>query len=59
MKLTLIGHDDRYAVEQLQLALFRDREDGEAVSSLHRGGTWLTASTKITLDGKTFPLSAV
>ena len=22
MKLTLIGHDDRYAVEQLQMALF-------------------------------------
>ena len=54
MKLTLIGHDDRYAVEQLQLALFRDREDGEAVSSLHRGNTWLTATAKITLDGKTF-----
>ena len=23
MKLTLIGHDDRYAVEQLQMALFQ------------------------------------
>ena len=54
MKLTLIGHDDRYAVEQLQLALFRDREEGEAVSSLHRGAVWLTATAKITLDGRTF-----
>ena len=53
MKLTLIGHDDRYAVEQLQLALFRDIDRGEAVSTLHRGKTWLTASTKITLDDKT------
>ncbi len=53
MKLTLIGHDDRYAVEQLQLALFPDNTEGEAVSSLHRGRTWLTASAKITLEGKT------
>ena len=53
MKLTLNGHDDRYAVEQLQLSLFRDVQEGEAISSLHRGSTWLTASTKITLDGKT------
>ncbi len=53
MKLTLSGHDDRYAVEQLQLALFPEGTEGEAVSALHRGSTWLTASTKITLDGKT------
>ena len=53
MKLTLIGHDDRYAVEQLQMALFSTSEEGEAVSSLHRGKTWLTATTKITFDGKT------
>ena len=52
MKLTLIGHDDRYAVEQLQMALFSTKEDGEAVSSLHRGKTWLTATAKITLNGK-------
>ena len=50
MKLTLIGHDDRYAVEQLQLSLF---PEGEAVSALHRGKTWLTATAKITLNGKT------
>lgn len=53
MRLTLIGHDDRYAVEQLQMALFPDNAAGEAVSALHRGETWLTATAKITLDGKT------
>ena len=53
MKLTLQGHDDRYAVEQLQMALFAARPDGEALSSLHRGATWLTAVTTVTLDGKT------
>ena len=53
MKLTLLGHDDRYAVEQLQMALFPEGLEGQATSSLHRGKIWLTASTKITLDGKT------
>lgn len=62
MKLRLVGHDDRYAVEQLQMALFPDEvlevtdtpfaEDG-ALSVLHRGKTWLTATTRITLNGKT------
>ena len=53
MKLVLSGHDDRYAVEQLQLALFPEGTEGEAVSSLSRSATWLTATTRITLDGKT------
>ena len=53
MKLTLHGHDDRYAVEQLQLSLFPDNTEGEAVSSLHRGKVWLTAVTKITVNGVT------
>ena len=53
MKLTLIGHEDRYAVEQLQMALFPDNPEGQAESALHRGKTWLTATTKITLNGKT------
>ena len=53
MKLTLLGHDDRYAVEQLQMALFPEGQQGEAHSALHRGSTWLTATTKITVDGKT------
>ena len=57
MKLTLIGHDDRYAVEQLQMALFPEGTEGEATSTLHRGQTWLTASTKITKDGKTVTAS--
>ncbi len=57
MKLTLIGSDDRYAVEQLQMALFPEGTEGEAFSTLHRGKTWLTASTKITLDGKTVTAS--
>ena len=57
MKLTLTGHDDRYAVEQLQMALFPEGTEGEAFSTLHRGKTWLTASTKITKDGKTVTAS--
>ena len=53
MNLTLIGHEDRYAVEQLQMALFPDNPEGQAESALHRGNTWLTATAKITLSGKT------
>jgi len=53
MKLTLSGHEDRYAVEQLQMALFSTEESGEALSALHRGKVWLTATAKITLNGKT------
>ena len=53
MNLKLIGHDDRYAVEQLQMALFPEGTAGEAVSALHRGPVWLTATTRITVDGKT------
>ena len=52
MNLTLIGHEDRYAVEQLQMSLFGQAADGEAVSALHRGKTYLTAVTKISNDGK-------
>ena len=57
MKLTLIGHDDRYAVEQLQMSLFSLTEEGKAVSALHRGKTWLTAVTKITRNGQTVTAS--
>ena len=53
MKLTLIGHDDRYAVEQLQMALFPEGTEGQATSTLHRGETWLTASAKITIGDQT------
>ena len=53
MKLTLIGHDDLYAVEQLQMSLFGADAPGEAESKLTRGKTWLTAATTITRDGTT------
>ena len=52
MDLTLIGHDDRYAVEQLLLALFPENAPVEAVSRLFRGGTYITVRAEITLDGK-------
>ncbi len=62
MKLYLSGHTDRYALEQLQLCLFPDepmefcespfRGDG-AVSKLSRGGKYLTATAKITRNGRT------
>ena len=55
MKLILKGHDDLYAVEQLQLALFppESLEEDVAVSALHRGKTWLTAVTTLTRSGRT------
>ena len=53
MKLTLIGHDDLYAVEQLQMSLFGNNAEGEAISRLNRGGTYCTASTTITYNGRT------
>ena len=55
MKLEFIGHDDRYAIEQLQMSLFPEyihQETGEAVSRLSRGKTWLTATTTIIINGK-------
>ena len=53
MELQLIGHEDRYAVEQLQMALFSTRTDARAVSALHRGKKWLTAVTTITAGAVT------
>ena len=52
MNLTLVGHDDRYAVEQLLLALFPENAPVEAVSKLSRGNTYLTVRAEIALDGK-------
>ncbi len=62
MKLYLCGHEDRYAIEQLQLSLFPGESmepvdapftgDG-AISTLHTGRVWLTATAQITLHGKT------
>ena len=57
MNLNLVGHDDRYAVEQLQMALFPAGAEVEATSTLHRGATWLTAATKITYEGRTVTAS--
>lgn len=62
MKLRLAGHDDRYAVEQLQLCLFPEEPmeahfgeftGNRAESVLFRGKTWLTARTTIAFSGKT------
>ena len=51
MDLKMIGHDDRYAVEQLLMSLF-SQQDITVSSRLCRGKTWLTAITEITCDGK-------
>ena len=53
VKLTLRGHEDRYAVEQMCLSLFDLNAEGEVISALHRGKTFLTAVTTVTLGGKT------
>ena len=62
MKLRLTGHDSRYAMEQIQLALFPAEKieytdtpftgDG-AVSALSRGRVYLTATARITRSGVT------
>ena len=57
IQLTLSGHDDRYAVEQLLLSLFPEGAQVQAVSALHRGQTLLTATAKIALDGRTVSAS--
>ena len=62
MKLLFIGHEDRYAVEQLQLALFplepmepmTEAFEGDgAVSRLVRENGTLSARTSISLNGVT------
>ena len=50
--LELIGHEDRYAVEQLCLSLFGADARAEVISHLHRGKYWLTAVTVVTVKGK-------
>ena len=52
MNLTIIGHDDRYSVEQLMLSLFSQEHSGAAVSRLTRGKTWLTAVAEVEIAGK-------
>ena len=51
--LELIGHQDRYAVEQLSMSLFGAAWQGQVTSRLHRGKIWLTAVTCVTAEGKT------
>ncbi len=61
MKLIFRGHDDRYAIEQSLLAFFPeerpvyegDEENHTATVTLSEGGTYTTASTKISYKGKT------
>lgn len=53
MNVTLIGHDDRYPVEQLLLALFPENTPVEAVSALSREGETITVKTEVTSEGKT------
>lgn len=62
MKLRLIGHDNRYAMEQILLMLFpqeRVEYTGTAVcgdgatSALSVGRVWCTATAKITWRGQT------
>ena len=53
MKLTIEGHQDLYAVEQLCITLFGVGAEATVTSRLTRGNTWLTASTVITYQGKT------
>jgi oxygen-independent coproporphyrinogen-3 oxidase len=64
MKLLLVGHTFRYAMEQLQMSLFPDEkmeyteqpftaEDG-AISALFRGRVYATAITTIIRNGESF-----
>ncbi len=65
MKLHFQGHDYKYAAEQMLLTLFPDQrpdypegepcrgEDG-LVLSLCPGGRWLTATAKLTWQGKEY-----
>ncbi len=52
MEITLLGHEDRYAVEQLAMALFGVDSQAQVSSRLYRGKTWLTAVTTVTDEGK-------
>ena len=53
MELQLKGHEDLYAVQQLQMSLFPGNPEGKVLSCLHRGKTYLSAVTTVTLNGKT------
>ena len=51
MNLTLSGHDDRYAVEQLLLSLFPEDAEVTAVSELTREGGEITGSSTVQANG--------
>ena len=62
MKLFLIGHDYKYAVEQMLLTLFPDRRprypdtpprtgEDALILRLSEGDRWVTATAKLCLDG--------
>ncbi len=53
IRLELCGHEDRYAVEQLCLSLFGVEGEASVVSALHRGKTYMTAVTNVTVGEKT------
>ena len=65
MKLYFIGHDYKYAAEQMLLTLFPGRRpeypevpaaEGEdhLTLSLHKGSLWVTATARLSLDGTTY-----
>ena len=53
MELILQGHEDLYAVQQLQMSLFPGNPEGKVLSRLTRGKTYISAITTVTLGGKT------
>ena len=61
MRLTLRGHDDRYAIEQSLLAFFPDERpvyegetgDSHAEVTLREGKTYAVGVTELTYGGKT------
>lgn len=53
MELTLRGLDDRYAAEQLLLALFPEKPEGSAAVTLTRSETVVSVSAEITLGDRT------
>ncbi|MCD8212320.1 MAG: coproporphyrinogen dehydrogenase HemZ [Oscillospiraceae bacterium] len=61
MKVILLGHDYRYAAEQMLMTLFPEErpvyDDGQDENcvrlALHRGACWLTATADLNWHGKT------
>ena len=53
MELVLEGHEDLYAVQQLQMSLFPGMPEGKVFSRLFRGKTYISAVTTVTLGDRT------